>query len=386
MHTPNRNSHFLNGGLRHLAWLAMGVAAFIAVPPGGAQEEPPAGAGAPVGGDEYFLRTVERIGDTRLPSVRSRGMGGVWTALANDGASIHENPAALGAMSGSSFEALLGLQSVDNGEDSKTETVYRAGGAVALANGLGAHQTVGLAFARRDLAEAYSTGGMKQDAFTLAYGSNYGSDILWGVALSGYNGEHGYHFNSDQRDRTTWTGGELSGGILYRMGDDFTLGGTAGLGGGTVRSQRQDEAGEAARQSGDLQRYFLRAGMAWQLAPATLLAGDIGWSKNALKFNKKGDAAARDMSVMSWDVGLGVEHALIYERLVARAGVNYHRASFKPGGDAAEQRIASKLTDDYFSFTAGLGARLGSAVDVGYTLDVRTNGDIGNYFGAQIGF
>ena len=340
----------------------------------------------PVGEDEYYIRTIAKIGDTRLPSARSRAMGSAWAALSNDGASVQENPAAVGAMDGRGFEGMLGFNQVDNGDDRKSETLYRVGGALSVAGASGASQTVGMAFSRRSQDEAYTTGGLEQNAFTVAYGSSCGPDLLWGLALSGYNGEHSYHWTTDDRDRTAWSGGELAAGVLYRMGDDFTLGATGGYGGGSARSHRADSAGLRTHQSGTLNRYFLRGGLAWQLAPATLLAGDLGWSQNRMRFKARSGLDARDTSVSEWDLGLGIEHALLPERLVARAGAGYHYTSYSPGGAAAGQRAPYGMNTHCLSFTAGLGARLGPAMDLGYTLDLRTNGDVGNYLSAQIGF
>lgn len=342
-----------------------------------------------VGEEEYYIRTTAKIGNTHMPSVRSRGMGGAYTALSNGAASVNENPAALGAMQGRGVEAMVGYDKVDNGDDDSTEMALRVGAAFNLSPYVAAagNQTVAVAVSRRDLDASLATGEFTQDVFSLAYGSNFGADILWGVTLSAFDGDHKYAYNlldgvAGDKDKLEFSGGELAGGVLYRMGDDFTLGGTAYYGGGTARSHRSRTAttGVRDRKSGDLTLWGARAGAAWQIADATLLAADLGYRSTKI------DIKTRNQKTTEFEIAFGVEHALIPESIVARAGVNYHR--IKLDGDAKDpeiQRVLKSTSEDYIGFTAGLGARI-RAADLNYTLDVRTTGDIGNYFNAQFGF
>lgn len=339
-------------------------------------------AAAADGDNEYFIRTAAKVGQTHQPSVRAQGMGGAYTALSDGAASIGQNPAALGAMTGRGVEVMLGVADVDNGSSSSTEMVYRVGAATSLNAYFpsGRNQSIGAAYTRRDLDKSYATGEFDQDVLALSYASNYGADLLWGVTLAAVDGEHKYQYNAaGDMDRNTYSAGELTVGALYRLGDDFTVGGLAGYGGGSARSRRTEVAsGTHSRESGDLDLYFLRLGAAWQIAPTTLLAGDLGWRQSKMSYDTRG------RKTTEVDVAVGIEHMLIPEKLVGRAGVNWHRTSLTPEGSAVD-RVAAKETDDFVAFTAGVGARLRSA-DINYTIDLRTNGDFGNYFSAQFDF
>ena len=345
-----------------------------------------AGESAPVPPEmEVFVRTHGSLGESRVASTRSRGMGGAYAALVDGAGSVQENPAALGAFCGKSVGGGLAFESVEDANDTTKITTINIGGAFSLNPYLDAdapNQSVGVAYKTSsydNLGGASRSGKFDDSGITFAYGRTFGPNILAGASVSIVNDEYAWKawktMPYEAREYEV-TGGEFLLGGLYRASDVVTIGGVASYATGRARERvRYQQEDDFALETGDFRRWRLRGGASWQAAEQTLVTGDLEYAATQMEFDPGGSADVRRSKSKSAAIMAGVEQELLPESLVLRGGIYGKQEKFS-AGDASYDKLS------YWGFNAGVGARVKS-VDLNYTLDVRTTGDIGHFFGMQ---
>lgn len=340
-----------------------------------------AAVAAPAGedADEFYVNTLRSVGRVAPTGARSSAMGGSGRGLADGVASLGVNPAAMGAVRGSGFDASLGYDWLDDGRDDTGQTTFKVGGAVSLdrwRHDAGPNQAIGGLLHTMRYSGA-GVNGMKRDqtGVLAAYGIHLLDDLLAGVSVAVYNGkwdsmaglvDAGGNAVPDL-DRK-FIGGDFRVGGLYRLSGQTTLGGTVEYSTGSWK-ERGVYAGDAG--SGDLSRYGLGVGVAHQYCDETLILGDIWFDR--MKADVPGVIKE---DVKSWGLSTGVEQEVIPEMMALRGGLYYDRVSYS-GRGSARMVSGNSFSKGRFGITAGVGLRL-YGWDFGYALDVNSGGDVRN--------
>lgn len=323
---------------------------------------------------EFYIRTRRTVAETTTPGVRARSMGGSYVALANGAESVGENPAGLGALTGKSLAGGVSFDWLDDGADNTTRTTVVGGGAMSLEKWLpegGCNQSLGIMYRGNSTTGA---GGVnmddKQGQLTFAYGAHLLEDFLVGAAVTIFDGDWTANDAYSPYDRK-YTGGEFRLGGIYRAADSLTVGGTLSYAAGSYRNnQTMNYYSYTPHSSGDLRRWNARGGVGYQLCDDTLLAGDVAYSW--LKTDLPGLANEKQSD---WTFSGGIENQVLPDLLALRGGLYYRTSSFSATGSYLH--TLPSVSTSYWGFTAGAGLRVRS-IDLGYSLDVNTQGDIGN--------
>lgn len=324
---------------------------------------------------EFYVNTYRSIGKVAPLGARSAAMGRAGRGLADGVDSLGVNPAALGAFSGSGFDADLGLDWLDDGVDSTNQVTFKVGGAVNLdrwSRESGANQAVGALLHTENYSGAAGVSMKRNQTGVLAgYGLHLMDDLLAGISVALYDGKWNADAltpgGADNMERS-FTGGDFKLGGLYRVQDETTVGGTLGFATGTFK----DKGAYAANAgSGTLDRFSLGAGVAHQYTDETLLLGDIWYERTKSEIP---DIMSEDSR--SWGFSVGVEQQVLPEVLALRGGLYYDNVSYS-GRNGAQFVEGGSYSDGRFGFTAGVGVKLYN-FDLGYSLDINSGGDVKN--------
>jgi hypothetical protein len=263
---------------------------------------------------------------------RAAGMGGAFVAVANDASAVYWNPA--GLASGSFFSAVLdgsvgeARVPADPRADSSRSALFAFAipalgvsyyrlQAVQLTPGPAASPTAGLATGAAARLTTHHVGVTLVQSLT--DGIAVGTTLKFVHGGAGVGSVAGVSVDRmlDEADRIDTEGGnafDADIGIMAVYGRW-----RAGL---TVRNVAEPEFELAGGDDGLKLGRATRAGVAFQAAPAVVLAADIDVERVEIGLGeRRGFAAGTEITV--------------FPRLVARAGVNLNVAGDQPGGRAA---------------------------------------------------
>lgn len=322
--------------------------------------------------DKYTIRFNRRLFEQSSMSTRARGLGHSYAALSNGAAGVLENPAGLGAMVTRETLMEMGFDTVDEGGDEAAVFEFHAGGAINLnaasphfwpRDNLGNH-TVG-AFLRYNSLEAERNDD-EEATFTgivLAYGRSYrGGRHFGGISLSYNEGGHENDGLTIDEVNQRW---EFKVGGITRPYDHLALGATFSYGRGSI----SDES-FITHNNGEVRSWELRVGGAYQLTDETLLVADI--TRQSLDVDFSTDTIYHEHKL--WKLSGGLERVVIPSKLTLRGGLYLTHNNYDGKGLNTDSQI-----DDYFGITGG-GSYFIDKVELGWTLDLRTTGEVGNYF------
>lgn len=328
---------------------------------------------------EFYVNTLRNLGKVSPGGTRTRAMGGGGRGLADGVASLGVNPAALGAFTGTAMDIGLGFDWLDDGHDNTDQVSFKIGGAVNLdrwTKTSNYNQSIGgLLYTENYSGAADVSMKRHQTSVLFGYGVHLLDNLLVGASVALYNGK----WNSDiiradedplpeLRLNRKFNGGDFKLGGLYRVQDETTIGGTLGYTTGSYK----ELASYNTTGTGSLERFSIGAGVAHQYARETLLLGDI-WYEN-LTADLPGTIRER---TKSWGLSAGIEQQVIPEILALRGGIYYERVSYSGGNDTITFVNNNSFSKGRFGFTAGAGVRLYN-FDLGYSLDVNSNGNVKN--------
>lgn len=348
--------------LTHLFGLALVLAALL---PGGTAN----------GLDkEFYVNTYRSIGTVNARGQRSAAMGRTGAGLADGAASLAINPAGLGAFTGYAIEGGVGVDWLDDGSDSTDQNTFRLGGAASLERWRphgGPNQTVGaMVYHEKYNGATGSDMGRKQTSFTGGYGIHLMDDIVAGVSASLFDGDWDASYTNVPFQRS-FTGGEFKVGAIYRASDQLTFGGVLGY---SVGSYNEKGPNAPASSSGNLNRWDIQAGVGYQLCDETLLAGDLWYDNMRTKIDPWLHERNR-----AWGLSLGIEQQVLPETLALRGGLYYDHTSYSSHGLVTMFDQGRDFSKSRFGFTAGAAVNL-YGVNLGYSLDINTKGDVKNLF------
>jgi hypothetical protein len=273
----------------------------------------------------------------------------------------------------------LGHDLLDDGRDNVGDTTFKLGGVMSLEKYRptgGSNQALGAMAQTKSYSGAFNSKMKReQTGLTLGYGLHALPDLVAGVSAGVWDGD----WNAYTRDGATnakqdiikrsFTGGEFKVGGIMRLDEGLSAGLTLGYSTGSFR-EKADYA--ALGDKGNLHRWSARAGVAYQMCDETLLAADV-WH-DRMKTRVKGVFEEKNSA---WGIGAGVEQRLLDDLLALRGGLYYDRTSFK--ADGAQQPFGiNSFGKGRFGFTAGAAVRIYS-LDIGYSLDVNSGGNVKNY-------
>jgi hypothetical protein len=347
--------------------LVIGIAAFLA--PAAAGGEDP----------EFYVNTYRSIGTLSGNGLRGAAMGGAGAGLADGVDSLTGNPAGLGAFTGYGVNMSLGQDLLDDGRDNVGDTTFKLGGVMSLEKYRptgGSNQALGAMMQTKSYSGAFNSKKMKreQTGLTLGYGLLALPDLVAGVSAGVWDGDWNAYTSDGTNTKQdfikrSFTGGEFKVGGIMRLDEGLGAGLTFGYSTGAFR-EKADYA--ALGDKGNLQRWNARAGVAYQLCDETLLAADVWYDR--MKTRVKGVFEEKNSA---WGIGAGVEQRLLDDLLALRGGLYYDRTSFKTGG--TQPFDFNSFGKGRFGFTAGAAVRIYS-LDIGYSLDVNTGGNVKNHF------
>ncbi len=304
-------------------------------------------------------------------SPRARGLGHSYAALSNGASGVYENPASLGAQTDREVLFDLGIDELDEGANEATWVTIHAGGAFNInacaphywpRENVGNHTAGfvirhnGVEFSERD---ALTT---DLDGIVLAYGRSFrGGRAFGGMALAYDEGDQADDDATIDTDILRW---EFRLGGIYRATKTLALGGVLALARGEL-----DGTGTRLDQDGELSHVEIRGGAAYQLTPATLLVGDVVHAVFETDLE-------RDMyeEHSIWTLSAGMEHVVVPDTLLARGGIYYTRDSYN-----ARNAPSGSLVDDWAGISGGI-SYFKDMFTLGYTLDLRTTGNVGHFF------
>ncbi len=326
--------------------------------------------GLSAGEDEFHVRRHRAMYWNQHMSQRARGLGGSFAALSNGASGVNENPAGLGAQTDREISFDLGFDEVDKGGDHATLISISAGGAFNInacapeyfpRDNMG-NMTAGFML-RHSEVNFSDNDGLESglDGIALAYGRSFrGGKFYGGISFSYDEGD----YNDDDRridtDIILW---EIKLGGIYRVSTDLAIGATMAFGRGNITGN-----GVLDSADGDRTLIELRVGAACQLTPETLLVADI--LRTSIDNDLEDDF---DEEHSIWRLSAGIEHQLIPDSLRARGGLYYMHDSYY-GRNAP----SASMVDDYAGITGGL-SYFKDMFEVGYTLDIRTTGEVGHF-------
>jgi len=326
--------------------------------------------------DKYYARSHRAVHENHMLSPRARGLGGTYAAIVNGTAGVIENPAGLGAQTDRQVLSYLGVDSLEDGDNCGHWLVIGAGGSFNLnacmpetwiRENVG-NQTVGF-FIHHSGIEWDNAGELASDldGLVMAYGRSFrNGKAFGGVAIGIFEGDWSDDRHLVDRNYSRW---EFKAGGIYRATSRMAFG-------GHILMALGDIANDATylNWDGDVAHFEMRGGAAYELTARTLVAADIshGWWKGDLE--DSGDRKVEENHDV-WRLSAGLEHIVIPSRLTARGGIYYTHDDYQyaSGGDARS------VEDAYFGAAGGL-SWYRDEIEIGYTLDLRDTGEMGNYF------
>ncbi len=326
--------------------------------------------------EKFDVRMHRQIYTQKSMSARARGLGGSYAALANGAAGVFENPAGLGAQTNRQGLFEISFDEIASGGRDAEIVNLLVGGAINL-NATAPHywprehignHTFGLMIRHTNI-EVSGRDGLESDltAFTVAYGRSFrGGAMFGGVSFSFGMGEYADDDRLIDQDPKVW---EFKVGAIVRPTQELSVGATLSLGRNTFK-----EHGRLVQAKGHGYEFELRGGVAYEVDERTLVVGDI--MHGTLENYMRGVSANNEHTL--WKFSGGLERIVIPERVTVRGGLYYFLDSFD-----GRNTFSERLVDDWFGFTGGV-SYYKDLFEFGYTLDIRTSGEVLHYFKVQI--
>ncbi len=325
---------------------------------------------------EFYVNTYRSIGTIDTTGPRMAAMGGGGRGLADGAHSVGVNPAALGALTGTAAHGGIGFDWLDDGYDDANQTTFRLGGAANLdrfGNSVLGNQAIGGVVQTQKFTGAADMDMKRQQTTVVAgYGLHLMDDLLAGVSVGLFDGKWQTKQQTDDAGANIGTpmdrdfiGGEFKAGGIYRVSSETTIGGTASYSTGNYKDKT------SGSKTGDLDRYQLGLGMAYQYCEPTLILGDIWY--DYLKTDIPGLAKEKNEA---WGLSVGIEQQVIEDTLALRGGLYYDNTDYSASGTVTSEK--KSFSEGRFGFTAGFGVKVYS-MDLGYSLDVNSSGNVKNF-------
>ncbi len=270
----------------------------------------------------------------------------------------------------------MGVDSLEDGDNRGHWLVIGAGGSFNLnacmpetwiRENIG-NQTAGF-FIHHSGIEWDSAGELASDTdgLVLAYGRSFrNGKAFGGLAMGVFEGDWNDERHLVDRNYRRW---EFKAGGIYRATSRMAFGGHLLMALGDITNDAT-----YLNWDGDVAHFEIRGGAAYELTARTLVAADLshGWWEGDLE-DASDNKVDEDHSV--WRLSTGLEHIIIPSRLTVRGGIYYVNDDYQyaAGGDA------QSAEDAYFGVAGGV-SWYRDEIEIGYTLDMRDTGEMGNYF------